>query len=72
METEKRRKKATVERIKQACADKGITVSELERLAGIPENAIYKWDRHSPRVQAVARVAQILGVTIESLIGQET
>ncbi|MBE6005633.1 MAG: helix-turn-helix transcriptional regulator [Sarcina sp.] len=57
-----------VDKVKQACAGKGITVTELEKLAGIPDNAIYKWDKHSPSVLTVARVAKVLGVTMDSLI----
>lgn len=57
-----------VDAIKKACADRLMTVSELEKLAKIPENSIYKWDKHSPSVERVARVAAVLEVTVDSLI----
>lgn len=58
-----------VEAIKRQCHICGISIAELERLAMIPENSIYKWDKHSPSVSRVARAARVLGVTVDDLIG---
>lgn len=58
-----------VEAIKQQCHTCGISIAELERLAMVPENSIYKWDKHSPSVSRVARVARVLDVTVDDLIG---
>lgn len=60
-----------VERLKQICAEQGITVTELERRAGLPDNSIYKWDRHSPSVNTVAKAARVLNVTVDSLIAPD-
>ena len=60
-----------VEEIKKACSGRLMTIAELEKLAKIPENSIYKWDKHSPSVERVARVAIVLGVTVDSLINRK-
>ena len=62
---------ALVENIKQICAERRITVSEVEERAGLAKNSIYKWDRHSPSVKAVVRVARVLETTVDRLIKEE-
>lgn len=57
-----------VENIKKACQKKQITLIDLERRAGLPINSIYKWDRNDPSIKRVARVASILGVTVDELL----
>ena len=57
-----------VERIRRACEEKGLTMAELEKRAGLPDNSIYKWDKHSPSAERVARVARALGVTTDSIL----
>lgn len=59
-----------VDRIKERCRELGITVAEAEKDAEIPENSIYKWDKHDPSVRRVARVAKVLDTTIDDLIGE--
>ena len=56
-----------VENVKVACDRAGITVSELEKRAGLAENAVYKWDRHSPGVDKVKRAASVLGIPMDEL-----
>lgn len=57
-----------VENARKECAKKGITVTELERSAGLTDNAIYKWDRHKPSVDKVKRAADVLQTTVDELI----
>lgn len=57
-----------VDKIKQFCGEKGLTIAELERLAQLPENSIYKWDAHVPSVCKAVRVARMLGTTVEALV----
>lgn len=61
-----------VGQIKRLCGEKELTVAELERLAQLPENSVYKWDAHAPSVYKVVRVARILGTTVEALCGDRT
>lgn len=56
------------DKIKELCRAKGITIAELERMAGIVPTTMTKWKKISPSVDKVARVAKALGVTIEELL----
>lgn len=57
-----------VENIKKICNRKNILISELEKRAGLPANAIYKWNRNDPGVKKVAKAAAALGVTVDELV----
>ena len=59
-----------VDRIKATCAEKGISVSKLERTADIKENTIWRWDRNTPSIDKVVRVANVLGVSVDYLMGR--
>ena len=48
--------------------EKGWTVAEVERRAGLTTNSIYKWDENEPGVYKVANVAKVLGTTVDKLI----
>lgn len=43
----------------------------LEKEAGLGMNTLVKWDRSSPSIDRVAAVADVLGVTIDELVGRE-
>lgn len=57
--------------IRRQCADKGISIAEIERRAGLADNAIFKWACTSPSVDRVQRVAAELGVSMDELLGSE-
>ena len=57
-----------VDNIRAVCADRGMTVTELEREAGISDNGIYKWKTSVPSVEKVQRVAKVLQVPVDQLI----
>ena len=57
-----------VANVKKACKRKNITLSELEKNAGLPANAIYKWDKNDPGVGKVQKAAAVLGVKVDDLI----
>ena len=46
----------------------GYTVRRIEELAGIGVNTITRWDKVSPSVEKVKRVADVLGCTVDDLI----
>lgn len=52
------------ERIKVACSNKSMTISELEVKAGIGKKTIYRWNSISPSIDKVIRVAAILGIDV--------
>lgn len=55
-------------RIKKLAFNKNLTVSEVEKLAKIPENSIGKWLTQLPTVDRLQRVATVLGVSIYYLV----
>lgn len=55
--------------IKNICKEKGITVSSLEKQAGLSKGSVYKWNTVSPSVESLSKVANVLKVSINKLIG---
>ena len=56
-----------ISRIKDVARNKGLTISEIEKACGLGENSIYKWDRSSPSLDKVQRVANFIDVSIDYL-----
>ena len=56
------------EKIKQLCKEKGIAVRQLEGTLGFSNGSICKWDKSVPRADALSKVANYLGVSIEFLL----
>lgn len=62
-----------LENIKRLCAERGIpSLSELERLSGVPPKSIYRWDENRPSVDRAKAVADCLGVPLDELLRKET
>lgn len=59
------------DRIKAICAEKGMSISYLERTAGLGNGTIDGWNNSSPRLDNVIAVAKVLDVPIEKLIKEE-
>lgn len=59
-----------INNIKKLCDLKGIAVKDLGITLGIGENAVYKWDKTSPKVDTLQKVADYFNVSIDSLIGR--
>ena len=57
------------DRIKEACKEKGISVSYVEKEAGLGNGSISKWNKSSPSVENLQAVARILKINIDKLIG---
>ena len=47
------------------------SLNKIEIAAGIPLNSIYKWDGNSPSIDRVIKVARVLGISIDALVGYE-
>lgn len=60
-----------LENIKRLCKEQKIFISTLEERAGLSTNAIYRWDESKPSVDKVARVAAVLGVTVDALLAPD-
>lgn len=59
-----------LEKIQTLCKQKGISVSHLERELGFGRGSIYKWDKNSPSVDKLKKVADYLDVTVDNLLGR--
>ena len=53
------------------CQERGITVAELERKAGLKPRTIYKWDKNKPSFDKAVAVADALGVKVDELVRQK-
>lgn len=60
-----------LERIQALCDERGITVAELEREAGVAQRTIYKWGKQSPSAERLQLVADYLEVSVDYLLGRE-
>lgn len=58
--------------IAQCRSRKGITTNELAIKAGVHYQTIYLWetDKATPRVDLLIYVAEVLGVTLDELVGR--
>lgn len=61
--------KAIFENIKAKAKNSGISLNEIEKQAGISKGAIYKWQNSDPSVTSLKAVADILGCTVDDLLG---
>ena len=58
-------------KIKELCREKGISVSSVERDAGLGNGAISKWNDVSPTVSNLQAVAKVLKVKVDTLLTEE-
>lgn len=56
------------ELIKELSEERGKTISEVEREAGLSGGAICKWKSVSPRLSSIESVAKVLNVSTSSLV----
>ena len=57
-----------VKRIKKLCEKKGISLHKLEQETGLGNGIIARWEKSSPSVENLKKVADYFGVTIDMLI----
>lgn len=55
-------------KIRELCREKGISLAELERETGLSEKSIFSWNEVMPSADKLARVAKVLGTTVEELL----
>ena len=55
-------------RIKEICREKGMSVSFVEKQAGLSNGAISKWNDSSPTVDNLKAVATVLKVSVNKLL----
>jgi transcriptional regulator with XRE-family HTH domain len=61
-------------RIRKVRESRGMSQSDLARLAGVTPAAVWNWETHGtrPRHDTLASVAKVLGVTVEHLVSGDT
>lgn len=57
------------ENIRVIARKHGMSLTQLEEAAGLGNGTIGKWDIYSPRVDRLMAVAEVLGVSIDELLG---
>lgn len=56
-----------VQNINQCIENTTYTLTELERLCGFPKSSMRKWSENIPSISKVAKVAEILNVSLDYL-----
>ena len=56
--------------IKKLCDEKGISISKLEKDAGLGNGTIRHWKKGIPRLDSLESVAKVLGIKVTTLINK--
>lgn len=54
--------------IKELCDERGISISQLEKEAGLGNGTISGWKESMPRIDNLQSVAKVLKVKVEKLL----
>lgn len=60
----------TLDRVKELCKSRGISVKRLEEKLEIPNNTIYQWKRITPSLDKLQKVADYFDVSADYLLGR--
>lgn len=60
-----------LERVQKICAQKGISIAQLEADIGVSRGSVYKWRKHSPSLDVACKVANYLGTSLDDLVGYD-
>lgn len=63
-------KEKLVLNIKKYCVKKGMTISQLESNLNFSMGLISRWTRVSPSIEKILAVADLLGVSLDDLVGR--
>ena len=58
------------DRVKQLCANDGITIAELERNLKFGNGTIRNWNKSNPTIGKVVAVARYFGVALDALVSE--
>lgn len=57
-----------LDNVKRLCSERGISIFALEHILGFGNGTITKWDKTSPNVTSIKKVADYFGVTVDQLL----
>lgn len=60
-----------VDRIRELCASRGMTLTGLETELGIGRGIIKRWEKSSPNMDNIQKVADYFHVSVDYLLGRE-
>lgn len=60
------------ERMREVAKQRGLTVKEIEKLAKLGDGALYKWKTYTPRGANLEKVAKVLNVSVDYLLGNSS
>lgn len=60
------------EQVKALAQKRGLSLQTLAIKAGMGINSIYSWQKKDPSISRLTKVAEILNVSVDSLIGGDT
>ena len=60
-----------LEKIKIEANKKGLTLRQINEKAKLGTNAIYRWKNQTPNIESVQKVADVLGVSTDYLLGKK-
>lgn len=58
-----------VDRIKETANKRGMTLNDLSVKAGVGPKTISNWRNHNPQSATIQKVADVLGVSVDYLLG---
>ena len=61
----------TFERIKELAKSQGLTLARLNEKAGLGTNSIYHWKTKTPSTDSLQKVAKVLNVSVDYLLGKD-
>lgn len=59
-----------LDKTKQVAKLRGISLTDLAIKAGLAEKSIYSWDRSTPKADNLQKVADVLNVSTDYLLGR--
>lgn len=61
-----------IQRLTELITEKGLTISQLSKIVGIPSTTMYSWQNGiQPTAEKLIKLADYFGVTIDYLVGRE-
>ena len=57
------------ERTKETASNRGLSIQQVAKKAGLGINSIYRWKERNPTTSNIKAVADVLGVSVDYLLG---